>query len=250
MIQQISELAERSVARYQGFVAILQGNADMVLRRGSIDESLRTDAMHRGLDAARAFSSAEHAQMNDDTQKVAFAAHAQAMTDLGAKERTIPDRFADFIFSASLFSARLLAGQAERDVMTMARHVHSNALRVDLYARSGRHTHSSAAAAVLLEDAAAPSFGFVDRAGRSYKSTKHIRDIYRQHLLHIYNEVYMDTVAEFGWEVVKINHPDPSFKWFGEPVAIVSYDDELPLYYDIKDQVFHPSSQATITIAL
>lgn len=250
MIQQISEMAERAVGRYQGFTALLQGQAETVFRRGPTDESLRSDAFHTGLEAARAFASTEHAQLNDDTQKVAVAAHGAAIRDLGGNERTIPDRFAEFIFSASLYTARLLAAQTERDVMAMAQHNHTNALRVDLYVRSGRHTPSSAAAAVMIEDSQAPAFRFIDRAGRTYKSTKHIRDIYRQHLLNIYNEVYMDTVAEFGWEVVSISHPDPSYKWNGAEVLIVSSEqDDRPLYYDIKAEVFHPSSQALVTIA-
>lgn len=246
----MTDMAQRAVTRYQGFTALLRGQTDLVMRRGPTDASLRDEAFHRGGDAARAFVNAEHAQLNDDTQTVATAAHKQALTDLGARQRTIPDRFAEFIFSASLYTARLLAAQAERDVMSMAQAMHTNALRVDIYARSGRHTTSSAAAAVMLEDAQAPAFRFIDRAGRAYKSTKHIRDLYRQHLLNIYNEVYIDTVAEFGWEIVKISHPDPNYKWQGQAVAIVSGDDDFPLYYDIKDEVFHPSSQATITIAL
>lgn len=245
----MTQMAERAVTRYQGFTALLAGQAEMVFRRGATDESLRDNAFHRGLDAARAFSSAEHAQMSDDTQTIAIAAHAQALSDLGVKQRTIPERFASFIFSASLYSARLLAAQAERDVMSMAQQMQTTALRVDLYARSGRHTPSSAAAAVMIEDSQAPAFRFIDRAGRAYKSTKHIRDLYRQHLLNIYNEVYMDVVAEHGWETVQISHPEPNFKWSGVEVMIVSGDDDRPLYYDIKDEVFHPSSQATITIA-
>lgn len=248
MIQAISEMAERAVNRYAGFTSQLRGKVDVVLRRGAVDESLRSETVHRALDVARAYSTSEHAQLNDDTQTVAVAAHNAAIADLGGAQRSIPDRFADFIFSASLYSARLLAAQAERDVMTMAQHIRMNALRVDLYARSGRHTPSSAAAAVMIEDAQAPAFRFIDRIGRSYKSSKHIRDIYRQHLLNTYNEVYMDTVAEFGWDAVTITHPDPNFKWHGVEVSIVSGVQDAPLYYDIKDEVFHPSSQASITV--
>jgi hypothetical protein len=248
VIYAISEMAERAVQRYQGFTAQLVGQAEVVFRRGATDESLRSDAFHTALDAARAFVCAEQAQLNDDTQMIAIAAHERAMTDLEAKQRTIPDRFADFIFSAALYTARIIAAQVDRDVMAMAQHNQTNALRVDLYVRSGRHTPSSATAAVMIEDSQAPAFRFVDRAGRSFKSTKHMRDVYRQHLLNIYNEVYMDSVAEFGWDAVTITHPDPSYRWFGEQVRIVSADDDRPLYYDIKAEVFHPSSHATLTI--
>lgn len=250
MIEQLSEMAERSVARYAGLLARLSDQAQTVIRRGSTDETLRSEAFHRGGDAARSFVSFEQANLNDDTQTVAIAAHERALSDLGASPRTIPDRFGEFIFTAALYTTRLLAAQAERDVMAMAQKVHLNALRVDLYVRSGRHTPGSAKAAVMLEDSQEPAFGFVDRAGRTYKSSKHVRDVYRQHLLSTYNEVYMDTVAEFGWEIVKVSHPDPSYRWHGEPIAIVSGNDDFPLYYDVKGEVFHPSSHALVTIKL
>lgn len=252
MNQGLTERAARAVTRYEGFTALLRGQSELVLRRGATDGMLRDAALSQGRDAARGFVSFEHAQLNEDTQTVAVDAHDRALRDLGARASAIPDRFADFIFSASLYTSQMIAAQVERDVMTMAHEIRSTAQRVDLYARSGRHTVTSAAAAVMLEDAELEKqqFSFVDRAGRTYKSTKHIRDIYRQHLLNVSNEVYMDVVADHGREIVKIGHPDPKFKWFGEPVAIVSHDDDFPLYYDIKGEVFHPSSDAFLTITL
>lgn len=248
MIQEFNDRAEAAVERYGHFLDILRSQADIAFRRGATDEGNRDEAFQTALSAARSYSTREHAEINDDTLTVAIAAHKRALTDLGAKQVAIPDRFADFIYSSAMYASRLLAAQAERDVMSMAQHIHTTALRVDLYVRTGRHTRSSAAAAVMLEDQHTPAFKFIDRAGRRFKSTKHIRDTYRMHMLHNYNEVYMDTVADHGHDSVFIDHPDPSFKWFGEEVAIVSGEHELPLYYDIKDEVFHPSSQATLTI--
>jgi hypothetical protein len=132
--------------------------------------------------------------------------------------------------------------------MTMAQHIQSTALRIDLYVRSGRHSVSSAAAAVMIEDRNAPAFKFMDRMGRRFKATKHIRDIYRQHLINIYNEVYMDVVATHGWEIVRVTHPDANYKWQGQALAIVSNDDDFPLYYDHREEIFHPSTNASITI--
>lgn len=250
MIHDFTQRAARAVERYGYFLNVLRSQADTVFRRGPTDETLRQEALSVAQGAARAYLNSEHAQINDDTAEVARSAYAQAMSDMGLTDESFDGfvRFGDFIFTASYYVSRLLAAQGERDVMSMAQHIQTTALRIDLYVRTGRHTPSTAAAQVMLEDNQMPAFRFVDRMGRRFKSTKHIRDIYRLHLLNMFNEVYMDTVAEHGHELVYVQHPDPNYKWHGQPLAIVSGDGSRTLYYDAKDEIFHPSSEATLTI--
>lgn len=248
MQHEFTARATRAVDRYQGFLTTLRVQADMAFRRGATSEELRNEALSVALDAARSFVSFEHANLNDDSFQIAIAAHDAAQRDLAVSGTPIADRFGEFVYSAAGYVARIVAAQTERDVMAMASHMRAAAQRVDLYARSGRHTLSSAAAAVLLEDAQAPAFKFIDRAGRQFKSTKHMRDLYRQHLLHLYNEVYMDVIAEHGIDTVQVSHLDPQAKWHGASIAIVSTESSTPLYYDIRDEVFHPSSDAILTL--
>ncbi len=246
-----TERAEAAVDRYGYLLNILRGQSEVVFRRGATDGQLREDAVSVSQDAARAFLGTEQAEINEDSAEVARRAYSAALSDLGLKFDDFEDlnRFGEFIFSAASYVTRIIAAQAERDVMAVAQHIQSTALRIDLYVRSGRHTHSSAAAAVMIEDQQAPAFKFMDRMGRRFKATKHIRDIYRQHLLNIYNEVYMDVVAEHGHDTVRVDHPDPNYKWSGEPLLIVTGGPaDHPLYYDVREEIFHPSSQATLTI--
>lgn len=250
MIHEMTDRSARAVDRYGRLLSTLRSQADLVFRRGPTNEVLRQEALAVAQDAARSFLSVEHAQINEDTADLARDAYSAAMSDLGLSDDDLSglERFGEFIFSASYYVSRILAAQVERDVMAMAQHIQTTALRIDLYVRSGRHTPSTAAAQVMLEDNQMPAFRFVDRMGRKYKASKHIRDIYRLHLLNIYNEVYMDVVADHGHEAVYVDHPETNYKWFGRQLAIVSGNDELPLYYDAKDEIFHPSSEATVTI--
>jgi hypothetical protein len=253
VIHEFTDRAARAVDRYGNFLNILRSQADTVFRRGPTDENLRQEALSVAQEAARSFLSIEQAQINDDTADVARSAYSAAMSDLALSNNDFAglDRFADFIFSASYYVSRILAAQAERDIIAMAQHIQGTALRIDLYVRSGRHSQSSAAAQVMIEDNQMPAFRFVDRMGRKYKASKHIRDLYRLHLLNVYNEVYMDIVAEYGHDTVRVAHPEPSYKWQGQELLIVSrLDRDLPLYYDVKDEIFHPSSEATLTIKL
>lgn len=250
MISEFNEKASAAVDRYAGLLNNLRAQSDNVFRRGPTDEGLRNEALSVAQGAARAFLSLEQAHINEDTADIARSAHSAALDDLGLPQASIDDRFADFIFTSAHFIARIIASQAERDVMTMAQHIQAVALRVDLYVRSGRHTPTTAATQVMIEDRQSPAFRFVDRLGRNFKVSKHIRDLYRQHLLHTYNEVYMDVVASHGRESVRVDHPNPDYKWFDEELAIVTGGEasDLPLYYDLRDEIFHPSSDATVTI--
>lgn len=253
MSQFFTERADAAVERYGYLLNILRSQADTVFRRGPTDGQVRDEAESVSLGAARAFLGTEQAEINEDSAEVARRAYSAALGDLGLSHDDFDglDRFGDFIFSAARYTTRIIAAQTERDVMTVAQHIQSTAMRIDMYVRSGRHSTSSAAAAIMLEDRQAPAFKFLDRMGRRFKATKHIRDIYRQHLINIYNEVYMDVVAQHGHDTVRVEHPDPSYKWFGEPLLIVTGGrsaDDTPLYYDVREEIFHPSSQATLTI--
>lgn len=248
MHTRFTQLAGQAVGRYVTFTELLRGQADMALRRGPVNEKVRQETNSVAREAARSYASLEHAYLNDHTADIARAAHDQAIEDLGLKPRDMPDRLAEFIFSAAAYTAQLIAAQAERDTVAVAHQVRSDALRVDLYARSGRHTETSAIAAVVLDSGQGPSFRFVDRLGRRFKSTKHIRDTYRHHLLSVYNEVYLDTVADHGHDTVRVTHPDTNYKWNGDTLALVGDQGDFPLYYDVRDEIFHPSSNAILTI--
>lgn len=252
MHMEFTERSNEAVERYAVFLNILRSQADNVFRRGPTDERLRNEAEAVAQGAARSYLERETDEVLSDIAEVAGRAHSTALEDLSMVPEPMSDRLREFTEDSAYYIARILAAQAERDVVTMAQHNQQTALRIDRYVRSGRHSPSTAAAQVMIEDNNSPAFRFIDRMGRKYKASKHIRDIYRQALINVYNEVYADTVADYGRDTVFVNHPDPSYKWHRAELVIVTgaRADELPLYYDLRDEIFHPSSQATITIKL
>jgi hypothetical protein len=250
MIFTLTEMAEAAVRRYGFFLNVLRGQAEMVFRRGARNEALRNEAVSVARGAAGTFLSAEQNLIAEDSLAVAEGAYETAMRDLGISVGELPEHIVDFSEQSSYYISRVIAAQAERDLMTMAQHNQAVAQRIDLYVRSGNHTDQTAAAQMMVEDNQMPAFRFMDRLGRRFKTTKHIRDTYRQHLLNIYNEVYLDTVAGYGRTTVRIDHPNTDYKWYGAELAIVTDRNsaDYPLYYDLKEEIFHPSSQASVTI--
>jgi hypothetical protein len=242
----ITIFVDQAGDRYAHFLNILRSQVDVVMRRGPTSEMMREEARGVADGAARHYAGSEQGSLNDVGIDVANEAWVQARTDLGLEPAPIPEHYHLFIFESMAYAARLIAAQADRDVVAMAQHIRNNAIRIDMNTRAGA-SPSQAAAAVMLADAQNPSFRFQDRIGRNFKSSKHIRDTVRQSLRNIWNEVYMDAVFDHGHETVRIMHPDPNYEWFGEEVSLVSGRD-IPTFYDIRDEVFHPSSDARLTI--
>ena len=240
-------MSSLSQGRYSSYLDFLRSLVEQAGRRDITSENVRNDIARTARDRAREFLALEQAYLNEDTAEVARRAHASAQSDLELPQGSIDDRFADFIYRSALYTTQLLAAQAERDVIAVERHLSTLAQRVDIKIRTGQHNMTSALTSVLIEDRSSPPFRYVDRLGRNYKSTKHIRDVYRQHLLNIYNEVYLDIAAEHGVETLEIGHPEPSYKWAGTLVSIDGEGDD-PLYYDVRDEIFHPGSDAFLTM--
>jgi len=245
-----TERAAASVRRYGAFLEALRNQATAIMLSNPLAHSERQRARNSAYDAAKQFTGWEHTELTEDAQNVATSAYQQARDDLGLpRVDGIDARFEEFLFESANYAARLIAAQVDRDVVSMSQHILRQAQRIDLYVRGGTHTPVSAAAQIVMDDQQVPMFRFQDRLGRKFKSRKHIRDIYRAHLLNLYNEVYMDVIAEHGRSTAFITHPDPNYKWFGKEVAITpEAPGNLPLIYDIRDEVFHPSSNATLTI--
>jgi len=242
----IALFVDQAGDRYANYLNILRSQVDVVMRRGPTSETMREEARGVADGAARSYAGFEQGALNDVGIDVANEAWVQARTDLALDPAPIPEDYHTFIFESTAYAARLIAAQADRDVVAMAQHIRNNAIRVDMNTRAGA-SPSQAAAAIMLEDAHNPSFRFQDRIGRNFKSSKHIRDTVRLTLRNVWLEVYMDAVFTHGHETVQITHPDPSYKWFGDEISLVSGRD-LPTFYDIRDEVFHPSSEAGLTI--
>lgn len=241
-----TDRANAAVVRYQAFTNILRSQAQVFLRAPGTDA--RHEAISVGRGAARAFLSAEMSELTTDSFEVAQDAHRRAQSEMQLSQTEIAPRIATFVEGAVSHAGETIAAQLSRDLMSMAQAVQSNEMRIDLYVRSGKHTPVSAAAAVALENQSDPNFRFLDRAGRQYKSTKHIRDIYRSHLMNVSNEVFIAVAAEYGHESVIVDHPSPEYAWRGERLDLFPDSGGEHFYFHVRDEIFHPSSDAFLTL--
>lgn len=247
MLDLIAEMTNEAGVRYGLFLENIRAQADRVLNSDPTNMAKVEECIALCREIARQYVSMEQATLNDESVEISNEALQQINLDVGTQTPALDDRFAQFIFSAVSYTVSIIAGQVERDLAAIAQHLRIGAQRVDLYVRSGRYTKTMAVAQVGQDNVQSPVFRFTDRMGRNYKSSKHIRDIYRHHLLTTYNEVYLDLAAEHGHDTLYVWHPDPSYRWFNSKLALVSGTGS-PLYYDYREEVFHPSSNALLTL--
>jgi hypothetical protein len=233
--------------RYQNFLDILRSQVDAVMRSNPIDVVAREQAIANGYEAAASYASMEHARLNEHMMDCAYDAYQTACEDCGLTDPSGLEEQHGFIFEVAAYAVRTIEMQSQRDVITMAQQIRDNGLRVDFNMRAGMSL-PEATASVLVENATNPVFKFSDRLGRTYKSSKLIRDTARQNLIHAYNEIYMNTAFEAGHDTVQVTHPDPNYKWFGHEISIVSNDAGIPTYHEVRDEIFHPSSDARVTL--
>lgn len=232
--------AEEAAARYGTLLTAFRG----LFASASSDVwsmSRRRQVVDQAYAIGRDYLNDEIARIDDATFEIALRAREIAGNSLGAS-LTRPEHDPALSEHLSAFAGYLrdeIAAQVERDVVTLKRELQRIALETDRDARL-RGISQENALARRRAGGIDPQFHFRDRGGRRLKSQKHIRTIWRHHLLTTYNEVMLFTLAEFGRRQARIEHPDPKHRYAGITFEI---GDE---YLALRDEVFHPNSEAVV----
>lgn len=242
----VSAIAEEGARRYAHVLTAYQGlfagalttYRDLVARRGSAEQAY---------EIALAFQRRERDLIAQETLQIAQRARERAGEQLGVHVTPIES---DPVLSAHLRDVsehhfHLVANQVERDVTALREALTRAAFEVHWKVRGEGIDHDQALARLRAAGAMQIAFIFRDRAGRRLASEKHIRTIWRHHLLTTYNEVFLHTLAEHGETAAEIAHPDPDHRWAGQEIAI-SGDGDGIAYGEIREAVFHPNSEAHV----
>ena len=119
------------------------------------------------------------------------------------------------------------------------------ALQVTVASKSEGISLQTALAQYRIGNAAELHFFFHDRRNQKWPSRKFIRAVWRHHLLTAFNEVTLLTLAEHGVTTARIEHINPKADSNGLLVAMNS-STELPTYAEIRNEIFHPNSDAIL----
>lgn len=192
------------------------------------------------------FLNGEGSEMQDAFDDIAQRALTATRDELIVEDsETFPDAVDEHV---SAFEAHLtteLSIQIERDIAHLKQTLQRTVLSVTLASRAQRLPVKTALLQHRIGGATEPKFGFSDRRGAKWPARRYIRTIWRHDLLALYNDVVLMTLADHGIDTAQIRHTDTTSAWHGMEVAMIA-NTELPTYADVRDEAFHPNSDAVI----
>lgn len=188
-----------------------------------------------------------HEAMNQIASEALTATRAQ----LGVSQSSdMPGDVTEHVSSFAMYLSGEIGLQLARDIVTLGRALRDTTLRVTVASRAQRLPLQAALIQYRIAGNTAPlAFGYRDRRGANWTSTRYIRTIWRHNLLALYNDVVMMTLADHGLTSAFIAHEDPASEFHGMQIALID-STSLPTYADIRDVAFHPNANAVVTGAL
>lgn len=173
-----------------------------------------------------------------------IAVDAQGAT-LDAIAAPVVDKLAEqpseHVVALSEYLDSELSVQISRDVEFMRRQLRNTALAIRMAAQAQGISTKAAAIQHRAHNAAELKFQFKDRAGRKWPSHKFVRSAWRQSLLQTHNDTVLLTLADHGLTEAEIQRPSAS----PERISLLP-GSSLPVYAEIRDEVFHPNSEAVL----
>ena len=140
----------------------------------------------------------------------------------------------------------MIRTQLERDINTMIKSMRNQTLRASLLARSKGGSMTAAMNSIRTSPGNDTRYTFLDRAGRNWPSDKFIKTIVRHALVIVWNETALIFMADHGIDKAIIEHQDADFSELGTIISI-SEDDTGVTWDEIRDDVFHPNTNAWVS---
>lgn len=193
---------------------------------------------------ARSFLDGEADQIHEAMLEIASEAQTATLKQMsvsGALE--LSDAALVHLNDAEQYLHGEIATQIERDVMFLMQSLRKSALQVRLSSQSRRVPVRQALMEYKISTSTELQFFFHDRGNQKWPSRKYVRAVWRHNLLHLYNEIVLLTLADHGIDKAVVSHMDPKSEFHGLEVSIAT-NSALPTYSEIRNEVFHPNSNA------
>ncbi len=215
----------------------------------TLTDSILQPGMRRRLAEAHIFAgasyvAAETPTLNRAIREIAEKAIAKAIEDTGVyiDTRAELEALSEHLREIEEYILGQINSQRLRDVKKLDRMTGDLLLRIHRNAR-GRHSVRNALAK-FRANITEQNFYFMNRAGARLNSKLYIKSVWRQNLLWLFNDVYMNVLA--GQEIgeVEVIHPRGGGMWHGKVLSISP--ETSPSYDEVKEKIFYPNSAFTI----
>jgi hypothetical protein len=242
--------ADAAAQRYEmlvdGLRAIYSRALDMA-NFGSAQAS--ADAIANAYTIARRYLEAEENEIEAASDAVSEAAKTATLEALKSKTSEHLDEQIESVLSDSdEYLTQEIRIQVERDIAFLRQALQKTALNVTIAARAQRLPVRAALMQYRTGRAQELHFFFHDRSNKRWPSRKFIRAVWRKHLLSIYNETVLLTIADHGIDRAQVVHEDPNAENHGLEVAI-NEGSAAVSYAEIREEIFHPNANAVLALA-
>lgn len=236
----LDNISEQGGERYVGLLNEFREILWNAMRQNPLDARQREFLKASAINSAVAYRETEETAFEFSLDQVAEEVERRFLRDTGASLKFDEIEFAsEYLVDIQRFFSTELTSQIQRDI-TQAEKRYSD-FRLSVFTTS-KVTNSPEEAHVLalLDSREQMKFYFRDRGGRRHPSQKFVRGLLRHSLLIAGVELY-SMAASYAASHMEVDNPGS--KSHGLKVGFRS-EQGYPLLADIRDEIFHPNSNA------
>lgn len=244
----LDSFAMQSGERYVDLLNSFRNLLWNAMRQNPKDMRNRTYLKQTALERARLFRETEQSMFDFSLETVASKVEQMFEAETGVKIDFDKIPFAvDYMEEMRAYFGTELTSQLQRDVAQVERRLVDFSLEVfmtDRVINDPVQAHMNA----LIDTRENMKFYFKDRSGRRNLSQKFIRATTRHALLVSAVELYAIAASYVG-DHMEVTHFENGAKSVGMKVGF-RREQGYPLLADIRDEVFHPNSNAFLKVVL
>jgi hypothetical protein len=199
----------------------------------------------RRSDLVNNWISEEDRKITERVTEVAFFSVTDARVDLDALGDTWPslDALGEHLDSVEQHLQGETRAQLTRDLLSFDQRIRSFLMETStLIQAQGLSRENALVRRRIQETKKVEQTKFQDRAGRTYGAGKFIRGTWRQTLIWLHNDLYLNEAARLGATGAIVTVPDKNKEV--EIKFVPGYG--APTYEEIRDEYFHPNSVARL----
>lgn len=250
MIQnKLTELSEKAGDRYGLLVDGFRHIFNAAVQDPDFGSArVRRQAIDQAYAMARRYLASEEDSLYAAIENVVETARESALSSLSVTTREdMPDALSALADETVIYAKSEITAQIERDIALLRQNINQTGLYVASCARAQNISMRSALIQYRVGNSKELRFYFHDRTNRKWPSRKFIRSVWRHQMLSAYNDTIVHVAADHGLNEVVIDHPSPQSQVRGKIISL-AYNTGHPHYSEIKAEIFHPNTDAILTI--
>jgi hypothetical protein len=243
----LNEISERAADRYSQLIVVWQGLYQRYANSsefGSIRNLSRLSEEAYAI--ARDFLAKEGLTLNAAIEEIASDARRDALAQLQSNDESEETALAgELLMLTDSYLAREIAIQIERDISLLTESMRKMTLQVVQSARIQGVSIRQALIQHRITHSEPVQFFFYARNAAKWPSRRFVRTLWRHTLLSVYNEMMMTILVDHGEFQAQVDHPNTDFHAQGRVISLFD-GSNLPTYLDVRNELFHPNSDAVL----